>query len=70
LKVNQDSYNACNLGIKNSNGEILAFTDSDCIADKRLMDKIFIDNLVAIAIYEGKNKEKIREDWKNGQIII
>lgn len=28
------SYNARNMGIKNSNGEILAFTDSDCIADK------------------------------------
>ncbi len=37
--VVQSSYAARNKGIKNSRGEIIAFTDSDCIPDKNWLEK-------------------------------
>ena len=37
---NKGSYAARNLGIKNARGEIICFTDDDCIADKRWLEEL------------------------------
>jgi len=37
---NKGSYAARNLGIKNAGGEIICFTDDDCIADKRWLEEL------------------------------
>ena len=36
----QSSYPARNLGIKNAKGEIVAFTDADCIVDKMWLEQL------------------------------
>jgi len=37
---NKGSYAARNLGIRNARGEIICFTDDDCIADKRWLEEL------------------------------
>ena len=49
-ELKKGSYSARNTGIKQSNGSIIAFTDSDCIPDKN-----WIENAVKLI----KNKDRI-----------
>ena len=59
----QSSYAARNLGIKNAKGEIVAFTDADCIVDKMWLEQLvknFEDETTAgmggeILAYNPKN---------------
>ncbi|MDD5163413.1 MAG: glycosyltransferase [Candidatus ainarchaeum sp.] len=55
---------ARNLGAKSAKGEIIVFTDSDCIAEKNFLDEIlapFSDKRVAGV--QGKYKSRQKEDF-------
>ena len=56
------SYNARNLGAKNAKGKIIAFTDSDCVADKKWLfciSKAFEDKSIRLV---GGNIKAAKSD--------